>query len=223
MEAVGALTRVLADATPERRRAIIDAVQRMLHAHSPQAHHPVDRVLWVPLEQVDPNDYNPNSVARTEMALLATSIRHDGYTQPIVTIYDPDTDRYTIVDGFHRYFTMRTDQAIFNATGGMLPIVVIDKDPNDRMASTIRHNRARGKHSITGMSNMVFQLLDNGWEDHAICNELGMSPEELLRLKHITGFSKLFADVEYRRSWVTGRQIRIAKEYAATHSEEDTP
>jgi hypothetical protein len=95
----------------------------------------------------------------------------------------------------------------------MLPIVVINKDINDRMASTVRHNRARGKHSIAGMSSMVFKMLDNGWADEAICNELGMEPEELLKLKHITGFSKLFADTEYKKSWKTKRQILQEKSY----------
>ncbi|HEY6110561.1 MAG TPA: ParB/RepB/Spo0J family partition protein [Gemmatimonadales bacterium] len=174
---------------------------------------PVSHVRWVPLEQVTPNDYNPNSVAKTEMGLLYTSIHHDGYTQPVVTIYDPEQRKYVIVDGFHRYFVMKTHADIRERTGGLLPIVVIDKGLIDRMASTVRHNRARGKHSVQGMSSMVFQMLDRGMSDAAICNELGMNPEELLRLKHVTGFSKLFADTEYRRAWMTRSQLRVAREY----------
>jgi len=108
---------------------------------------------------------------------------------------------------------MKTNKDIYDSTGGLLPIVVIDKDIKDRMASTIRHNRARGKHSIDGMSSMVFKLLDNGWSDEQICNELGMEAEEILRLKHITGFSKLFKDVEYKKAWTTKRQILIKKQY----------
>jgi ParB-like chromosome segregation protein Spo0J len=181
---------------------------------------PVSHVQWVPLDKVSPNDYNPNTVARIEMGLLCTSIRHDGYTQPIVTVYDPDADKYVIVDGFHRYFVMKTNKDVYDACEGMLPVVVLNKGMNDRMASTIRHNRARGKHTVQGMSAMVFDLLQNGWSDEEICNELGMGPEEILRLKHITGFSKLFADVEYQRSWVTDRQIRIKKEYEAKQKAE---
>ena len=174
--------------------------------------HPVSRVIWVPIEQVSPNDYNPNSVAPRELKLLYTSIRHDGFTQPIVTVYDEDRDRYVIVDGFHRYHVARTHPDILAATEGAVPIVVIDKGENDRMASTVRHNRARGRHSVSGMSSMVFQMLEGGWEDHAICNELGMEPEELLRLKHITGFSKLFASADYNRAWETRKQIRLRRE-----------
>lgn len=175
--------------------------------------HPVSTVKWVPLEQVEPNDYNPNSVARIEMGLLLTSILHDGYTQPVVTIYDADRDKYVIVDGFHRYFVMLSNEEVRASTGGLLPIVVIDKTISERMASTVRHNRARGKHSVQGMSSMVFKMLDDGMTDAQVCNELGMEPEELLRLKHITGFSKLFADREYNKSWVTRSQIRVRQEY----------
>lgn len=170
-------------------------------------------VRWVPIEKVQANDYNPNAVAKIEMRLLYTSIDHDGYTQPVVTVYDPDIDKYVIVDGFHRYMTMKANDDIRERTGGYLPIVVIEKDINDRMASTVRHNRARGKHSVSGMSKMVFEMLDNGWSDEAICNELGMEAEELLRLKHITGFSKLFADTDYKKAWESKRQIKLRLEH----------
>lgn len=192
---------------------LIEEARAALHELSPLKAMPVDRVRWVPLEKVEANQYNPNSVARHELKLLHISIDHDGYTQPIVTVYDPERDRWTIVDGFHRYFVLKSSPALQERTGGRLPIVVIDKPINDRMASTIRHNRARGEHSIQGMSSMVFSLLENGWEDAEICNELGLEPEELLRLKHVTGFSKLFADVEYRKAWVSKRQIKLAKEH----------
>lgn len=163
---------------------------------------------------VSPNDYNPNSVARVEMKLLYTSILHDGYTQPVVTIWDNLREKYIIVDGFHRYFTAKTNPDILARNHGLLPIVVIQADINDRMASTVRHNRARGKHSISGMANMVFSMLDNGWEDAEICNELGMESEELVRLKHITGFSKLFSDTGYKRAWVTKQQAKIKADRA---------
>jgi hypothetical protein len=147
------------------------------------------------------------------MGLLYTSILHDGYTQPIVTIYDEKKSKYVIVDGFHRYFICLTSPDIRERNLGMLPIVVIDKDINDRMASTVRHNRARGQHSVKGMGSMVFEMLQNGWEDHDICNELGMQPEELLKLKHITGFSKLFQDHEYTKAWRTKNQLLKEKQY----------
>ena len=179
-----------------------------------ETNHPINDVQWVDVSLVEPNDYNPNSVAGSEMKLLYTSIKHDGYTQPIVTIYDEERKKYVIVDGFHRYFICKNNADINESTGGKVPIVVIKKDINERMASTVRHNRARGAHSVSGMSNMVFSMLDNGWGDAEVCNHLGMEADELLRLKHITGFSRLFADTEYNKAWVTKHQIRIKKEFA---------
>lgn len=169
--------------------------------------------MWVHIDEVEANDYNPNAVAQNEMRLLYVSIKHDGYTQPVVTIWDDNRGKYVIVDGFHRYSIMRHNSDIYESTGGMLPIVVLDKNINERMASTVRHNRARGKHSISGMANMVFSMLDNGMRDSEVCGELGLEKDELIRLKHVTGFSKLFDDVEYRRSWETKQQIRFRKEY----------
>lgn len=185
--------------------------------------HPVNNVRWVPLEKVHANDYNPNSVAKNEMRLLYVSIKADGYTQPVVTVYDGDNDRYVIVDGFHRYSIMKLNADIRASTGGMLPIVVLNKDINDRMASTVRHNRARGKHSISGMANMVFSMLENGWKDSDICAEIGLEKDELVRIKHVTGFSKLFENVDYRRSWETKNQIKYRKEYDAGRADTDQP
>lgn len=187
----------------------IEAVREALHAMSPVKSQPVDRIRWVPVDMVEPNDYNPNAVAKTEMRLLYLSILNDGYTQPVVTIWDEQRGKYIIVDGFHRYFTCKNNADIRERNCGLLPIVVLDKPINDRMASTVRHNRARGKHSVDGMANMVFNMLENGWSDAEICNELGMEAEELLRLKHITGFSKLFADAAYNKEWETRRQIKV--------------
>jgi len=181
---------------------------------SPVKNQPVDFVMWVPIDMVEPNDYNPNSVAKVEMKLLYTSILYDGYTQPVVTIWDPNRKKFIIVDGFHRYFICNTNMDIYEKNNGLLPIVVLKKDINDRMASTVRHNRARGKHSVQGMSHMVFKMLNNGWSDTEICNQLGMEAEELLKLKHITGFSKLFENAEYRKSWETKRMIRLRHEQA---------
>ena len=191
----------------------IEQVKEQLDDLSPLKSQPVNRVRWVDIDKVQANDYNPNSVATIEMKLLYTSIKHDGYTQPVVTVYDKSIDKYVIIDGFHRYVTCKTHDDVKENNHGKLPIVVIDKDVNDRMASTVRHNRARGKHSINGMSNIVFGMLDNGWEDHDICEELGMEVEELLRLKHITGFSKLFSDTNYKKAWESKKQIQVKKKY----------
>ena len=197
----------------EDQISIIEEIKELLHNLSPLKEQPVNRIRWVLINEVCPNDYNPNSVAKKEMGLLYTSIKHDGYTQPIVTIQDQKTGKYVIIDGFHRYYTAKTNADILERNKGYLPIVVLEKDINDRMASTVRHNRARGMHSIAGMSSMVFTMLENGWSDKEICNELGMGVEELVKLKHITGFSKLFADAEYNKAWESANQIRLKLKY----------
>ena len=185
---------------------IINKERKALHEECP-IKQPIDYVMCVPIEKVEPNGYNPNSVAPVEMELLYKSIKKDGYTQPVVTIYDKKKDKYVIVDGFHRYYVCKTKKDIYDRNMGMLPIVVIDKNISERMAATVRHNRARGEHSIDGMSNLVFKMLDEGMSDADVCNELGMEPEELLKLKHLTGFSKLFANTEYKMAWETKNQI----------------
>lgn len=184
----------------------INEERKVLHEECP-IRQPIDYVIWVPIEKVEPNGYNPNSVATVEMGLLYKSIKKDGYTQPVVTIYDEKRDKYVIVDGFHRYYVCKTKKDIFDRNMGMLPIVIIDKNISERMAATVRHNRARGEHSIDGMSNLVFKMLEDGMSDADVCNELGMEPEEILKLKHLTGFSKLFKDTEYKKAWETKNQI----------------
>lgn len=420
IENVGAAIREAG--SPADALALIEELHAMIHMNSPVKEQPVSYVRWVPVEQVEPNDYNPNSVAKTEMRLLYLSILNDGYSQPVVTIYDEARDKYVvtfpcghtvellkreawrecftqspilqrlhiplvssmakdaymsprlsadegsseskcpkpqptmensyfsdfnengaelgrsisrlpvfaahgaggstvstkpitflelscpccvssdpqrkgpwktsqavwragaeeyglkvswlscdpteispqkrsrkgsaaaskasdtsaeslasgpakvmeeivitsdqrdcrwvIVDGFHRYFTCKNNQDIRDRNHGMLPIVVLDKDINDRMASTVRHNRARGKHSVDGMANMVFKMLDEGWDDATICNQLGMEPEELLRLKHLTGFSKLFENAEYKKAWETRGQIKERVKYFKEHPDD---
>jgi ParB-like chromosome segregation protein Spo0J len=180
--------------------------------NNPYAAHPVSAVRWVPLDKVTPNDYNPNAVAKKEMGLLYISIKHDGYTQPVVTVYDEERDMYVIVDGFHRYYVCKTCPDIYESTGGYLPVVVIEKDISDRMAATVRHNRARGAHSIDGMSNIVFNMLEEGKTDAEICNVLGMEAQELLKLKYITGFAKLYGDAGFNKAWKTNRMIKVEKE-----------
>lgn len=150
----------------------------------------------VPADKVVANDYNPNSVARPEMELLAQSIETDGVTQPVVTVYDPEADLYIVVDGFHRYTILTT---WFNLK--TIPVVVLDKPMTDRMASTIRHNRARGKHQVDLMAVLVARLRGLGWDDLDIARHLGMEAEEVLRLKQQTGLADLFAGQPYSRAW----------------------
>ncbi len=162
---------------------------------------PVYDVKRVPIEKVTANDYNPNSVAPPEMALLETSIWEDGYTQPVVVVHDAERDMYVVVDGFHRYCTLRDSKRINEREKGMLPVVVLRKEMHDRMASTIRHNRARGSHNIELMSTIVAELVEMGKGDHWICKHIGMSPDELLRLKQITGVAALFQNQDFSKSW----------------------
>ena len=162
---------------------------------------PVYDVRRVHIDRVTSNDYNPNSVAPPEMALLETSIWEDGYTQPVVTVHDPDTDTYVVIDGFHRYCVLRDSDRVRERENSMLPVVVLDKAMHDRMASTIRHNRARGTHNIELMSTIVSELVEMGKGDRWICQHIGMSPDELLRLKQITGVAALFQNQEFSEAW----------------------
>lgn len=163
---------------------------------------PVYNVIAVPLEKIRANSYNPNSVAPPEMKLLETSIWEDGYTMPVVCYYIDDEDIYEIVDGYHRYTTIKTSQRIRERENGMLPVVVIQKDESNRMASTIRHNRARGSHSIELMSNIVSELVQSGMSDAWILKHIGMDKDELLRLKQVTGLAALFANKEFSEGFV---------------------
>lgn len=162
---------------------------------------PVYNVIAVPIDKIQANTYNPNHVAPPEMKLLYESIKQDGYTMPIVCYYLPDQDKYEIVDGYHRYTVMLTHKDIYDREGGMLPVSVIDKPLTDRMASTIRHNRARGEHSIELMTNIVAELTKSGMSDAWILKNIGMDAEELLRLKQLSGLQELFKDKDFSRSW----------------------
>ena len=162
---------------------------------------PVYNVKRVPIEKIEANNYNPNAVASPEMKLLYDSILNDGYTMPIVCYYDKEKDKYIIVDGFHRYTIMKIHKDIYEREEGCLPVSIIKKDLSDRMASTIRHNRARGSHDIDLMSNIIAELVEMGKSNQWICKHLGMEPDEVLRLKQITGLASLFKDQEFSKSW----------------------
>lgn len=162
---------------------------------------PVYDVISVPVEKVKPNTYNPNTVAPPEMRLLYESIKEDGYTMPIVCYYSKESDTYVIVDGFHRYRIMLEYQDIYIREKGMLPVSVINKSLDQRMASTIRHNRARGSYSVDLMSNIVKELHELGRSDAWISRHLGMDKDEILRLKQITGLTAMFKDIKFGRAW----------------------
>ena len=162
---------------------------------------PAYNVISVPVDRIKANEYNPNSVAPPEMKLLYDSIKEDGYTMPIVCYYDAATGLYEIVDGFHRYDVMLKHKDIFERENGCLPVSVIDKPIGERMASTIRHNRARGAHDVDLMSNIVAELIEMGKTDTWIAKHLGMDADEVLRLKQITGLASLFRDGEFSKSW----------------------
>jgi ParB-like chromosome segregation protein Spo0J len=157
---------------------------------------PVYNVIAVPFEKIEANDYNPNHVAKREMELLYQSIKCDGYTMPIVCFYDAERDKYIIVDGFHRYTIMQMYKTIFEREKGMLPVSVIQKDISDRMASTIRHNRARGKHEVELQASLV-GMLKQGWDELKIMKELGMTLEEVQRLIGLKGIASEIQGVPY--------------------------
>jgi ParB-like chromosome segregation protein Spo0J len=168
---------------------------------------PVYNVVGVSLDKVRANSYNPNSVASPEMALLETSIWEDGYTMPVVCYYIAEEDVYEIVDGYHRFTIMKNSKRIRERENGILPVVVINKDISNRMASTIRHNRARGSHSIELMSKIVAELVESGMSDAWILRHIGMDKDELLRLKQITGLASLFASGEFSEADVESTTV----------------
>lgn len=165
---------------------------------------PVYDVRPVPIERIRANEYNPNSVAPPEMRLLYDSIKEDGYTMPIVCYLNPDDGFYEIVDGFHRYRIMLEHKDIYDRENGCLPVSVIDKPIDERMASTIRHNRARGSHDIDLMSNIVAELHKIGRSDAWLAKHLGMDAEEITRLKQLTGLAELFKDNDFNKAWEPG-------------------
>lgn len=175
-----------------------------LHKASPFKDEPVDCVLWVKTSEVEANDYNPNAVAPPEMKLLEVSILADGYTQPVVTDFDQKSKKLVVVDGFHRNRVARESKVVNARIKGFLPVVQIRPDQTgrpERIASTIRHNRARGKHQVEKMSQIVLELKRRNWNDEKIGRELGMDPDEVLRLAQITGLAEAFKDRDFSKAW----------------------
>jgi ParB-like chromosome segregation protein Spo0J len=205
---------------------VINMVKRELHELSPFKGEPVDCVLWVPADSVQANDYNPNSVAPPEMKLLEHSITEDGYTQPIVA-WKNDA-KFEVVDGFHRNRVGKESKKVRQRVHGYLPVTIINDtrlDLGDRMSSTIRHNRARGKHKVEAMSDIVVELKRRNWTDERICRDLGMDQDEVLRLCQITGLQELFADQSFSKSWdaegeVTEADFKELTDDVTTYGEE---
>ena len=188
----------------DKKVEAINNIKIALHEISPFKSEPVDCVLWVKNETVHANDYNPNSVAPPEMELLRLSISSDGYTQPIVSMMDDNLETREVIDGFHRNRVGKECEEIQKRVHGYLPVVTINEDRtkiNDRVASTIRHNRARGKHKIDAMSDIVIDLKKRNWSDEKISKNLGMDKDEVLRLCQIGGLVELFSNKEFSQSW----------------------
>jgi ParB-like chromosome segregation protein Spo0J len=197
------LIRLIEGLPLDEKVTALNAVKLQLHAVSPFKNEPVDCVLWVKNEYVAPNNYNPNAVAPPEMKLLSHSIEHDGYTQPVVSFEKTETD-YEVVDGFHRTRVGKEIKSVKKRVHGYIPLVCIkseNQDDKDRMASTIRHNRARGKHGIAPMANIVKEMYLKGWSDEQIAKEVGMDKEEVLRLKQFNGLPSLFKDRDFSKAW----------------------
>lgn len=188
----------------------INYIKQRLHEVSPMKSEPVDCVLWVKNNTVHANDYNPNSVAPPEMELLRLSISADGYTQPIVSMLEENNETREVIDGFHRNRVGKECEEIQKRVHGYLPVVTINsdrKDKTDRIAATVRHNRARGKHSVERMSDIVIELKRRNWNDEKIAKHLGMDADEVLRLYQITGLLDNFKDIEFSQAWEAENDI----------------
>lgn len=199
----------------------INEIRSALNVLSPFKE-PTDFVRWVKNDTVQANDYNPNVVASTEMKLLYESIKSDGYTQPIV-VYPLGDGRYEIVDGYHRHRVGKEYKDIKEKIHGYLPVVVVDKPVDERIGSTIRHNRARGSHQIKSMSDIVLDLLERGWDDEKISVKLGMDREEILRLKQISGLKQAFANHVFSKSWEEFEKNNFPEEQGKTKTIANKP
>jgi ParB-like chromosome segregation protein Spo0J len=205
-ERARALFAEIKDLPLDEQVSVCNHIKEALHEVSPFKNEPVDCVLWLPNEVVRANDYNPNAVAPPEMKLLEISIDADGYTQPIVGDWDPEEKAVVVVDGFHRHRVGKESEVVRTRIKGYLPVVQIRSEVKgrpDRIASTIRHNRARGKHQVDQMSKIVVELKRRNWSDEKIGRDLGMDPDEVLRLAQITGLREAFRDRDFSRAWET--------------------
>ena len=168
------------------------------HVHLP---HPALGMQLVPVDTVQGNNYNPNKVAPPEMRLLQLSIAKDGITMPVVVADDSESGNYTVVDGFHRTTVVKTVKTVRDSLAGYMPVVKLNKSIQDRITSTVRHNMARGTHQVELSAKLVTALKKHNWTNERIGMELGMDPDEVLRLKQITGLAEAFADKEFSMAW----------------------
>lgn len=216
------ITELLNESDFNKKIEFINLIREFIHELSPFKNEPVDYVKWVKSENVVANDYNPNKVAPPEMELLEISIMNDGYTQPVVTF--PKDDKVEVVDGFHRTRVSKESKIVRQRVYGYTPTVIIRKeqqDKNDRIASTIRHNRARGKHQIDAMSEIILELKNRNWKNERIARELGMDEEEILRLCQITGLQDIFKDDDFSKSWEASDSIHSYEELTDQLSNEE--
>lgn len=226
LQMVGSFLETLPSSDIDERANAQNQIARLLHEHSPFKSEPVGCVLWVRSDEVSANDYNPNSVAPPEMELLKHSISEDGYTQPIVTW--SEEGKLEVIDGFHRNRVGKECPTVRKRVHGYLPIVIANTDRtdrSDRIAATIRHNRARGKHKVEAMSDIVIELKRRNWTDDKIAKNLGMDQDEILRLCQITGLAELFSGQEFSKSWdvegeVTEADFEELSDDAASYAEE---
>ncbi len=218
------ISNLLEDKDFSNKVNLINELREFIHELSPFKNEPVDFVKWIISDDVTSNDYNPNKVAPPEMELLEISIMNDGYTQPIVTWENENKNKIEVIDGFHRNRVGKESKIVRQRINGYLPIVNIRKEQtgkNDRIASTIRHNRARGKHQIDAMSEIVLELKARNWKNERIAKELGMDEEEILRLCQITGLSDIFKDEDFSKSWESSDSIHSYDPIDDNISDED--
>lgn len=217
---IGKLIELMPNHTTDEIIYMTNEVKKKLHSVSPLSNEPVDCVLWVSQEDVEANDYNPNSVAPPEMELLKLSIEADGYTQPVVTmLQDQSSNKREVIDGFHRNRVGKECESVKQRVLGYLPVVTINSDRTDkadRMAATVRHNRARGKHSVTAMSDIVMELKRRNWTDEKISKHLGMDADEVLRLYQITGLAETFKNKEFSEAWEIVNNENTSNDLPAT-------
>lgn len=218
------IAHLLENSTLEDKVKYINDIREHIHGYSPFKTEPVDFVKWVLCEDVVSNDYNPNKVAPPEMELLEVSIMNDGYTQPIVTWENKDKGKIEVIDGFHRNRVGKESKIVNKRINGYLPTVTIrdeQNDKNNRIASTIRHNRARGKHQVDAMSEIVIELKNRNWKNERIARELGMDEEEILRLCQITGLQDIFKDDDFSKSWEASDSIANYEQLTDELSEDE--
>jgi len=197
------LSTLLAGMPDKEKIEVSNRIRVLLHQHSPFSEEPVDCVQWVPAGEVEGNTYNPNQVAPPENRLLYTSLLRTGFTQPLV-VWQDEASHYTLVDGFHRFSLVRQRSTLRQRLHGYIPVVTVGPDKSDktqRIAATIRHNRARGQHQIQAMSAIVQELARLGWDDKKISTELGMERDEVLRLKQISGLMEMFLERDFSEAW----------------------